>query len=164
MLNGICGYMRLRLTEGKRSCKTLFEFYASCSTIGSRFGLPLEEMLRAAREAFPNRGFGDVNLVISHRRRIAINQKVQAIKYRTDNPEDILRIAAIKQHGVNLPQNMILWPGVRLTAVLDGLSKEGIYNSQLLRVTEWDSTHVKLVCVEGGGKPIMCRTHSADAI
>ena len=52
-------------------------------------------MLRHAREAFPNRGFGEVNLVISHRRRLAINQKVQAIKYRLARPEDALRIDAV---------------------------------------------------------------------
>ena len=45
---------------------------------------------------------------------------------------------------------MILWPGVRLCAVLDGLSKEGIYNSQLLRVVSWGSGKIELVCVEGG--------------
>ena len=150
MLKGLCGYKRLRLTEGKRSCHKLIDFYASCSTIGSRFTLPLDEMIRHARDAFPGRGFADVNLVIRHRRRLAINQKVQAIKYRTGDPGDVLRIAAVKQHGVNIPQNMILWPGVRLTAVLDGLSKEGVYNSQLLRVVDWDSSHIKLVCVEGG--------------
>ena len=150
LLKGLCGYKRLRLTEGKRSCHKLFDFYASCSTIGDRYHLSLDRMLVEARTLFPNRGFADVNLVISHRRRVAINQRVQGIKYFADGPDYVLKIAAIKQHGVNLPQDMILWPGVRLTAVLDGLSKEGIYNSQLLRVKDWDSTHVKLVCVEGG--------------
>ena len=37
MLKSLCGYKRLRLTEGKKSCTQLFGFYASCSTIGARF-------------------------------------------------------------------------------------------------------------------------------
>ena len=45
---------------------------------------------------------------------------------------------------------MILWPGVCLTAVLDGMTKDGIYNSQLLKVERWDSESVKLICAEGG--------------
>ena len=28
LLKGLCGYKRLRLTEGKRSCHKLFDFYA----------------------------------------------------------------------------------------------------------------------------------------
>ena len=48
---------------------------------------------------------------------------------------------------------MILWPGVRLCAVLDGLSKEGIYNSQLLRVVSWTGGMIDLVCTEG------CQSH-----
>ena len=103
----------------------MFDFYASCSTIGDRYHLSLDRMLLEARAIFPNRGFADVNLVISHRRRVAINEKVQAIRYRTAQPDDVLRIAAVKQHGLNLPQKMILWPGVRFTAVLGGLSKKG---------------------------------------
>ena len=45
---------------------------------------------------------------------------------------------------------MILWKSVPLTAVLDGLSKYGIYNSQLLIVQGWCEKEIKLVCQEGG--------------
>ena len=37
-----------------------------------------------------------------------------------------------------------------MTAVLDGLSRCGIYNSQLLTVQSWDEKHVELKCSEGG--------------
>ena len=158
LLKSICGYKRLRLVEGKRSCKKLFDFYASCSTIGSRIGLPLEEMLRDAREAFPTRGFADVNLVISHRRRLAINERFQAIRLIEEKPTEILRMSAVRQPGLNSTQDMILWQGVMLTAVLDGITKDGVYNSQLLRVDSWDSKLINLTCTEGGSSYSM--THN----
>ena len=37
-----------------------------------------------------------------------------------------------------------------MTAVLDGLSRCGIYNSQLLTVQSWDQKNVELKCSEGG--------------
>ena len=37
-----------------------------------------------------------------------------------------------------------------MTAVLDGLSRCGIYNSQLLTVQSWDQNNVELKCSEGG--------------
>ena len=37
-----------------------------------------------------------------------------------------------------------------LTAVLDGLSKHGIYNAQLLSVRGWTESALKLQCLEGG--------------
>ena len=45
---------------------------------------------------------------------------------------------------------MILWPGVLLTAVLDGITINGIYNSQLLQVVKWDNTTITMCCFEGG--------------
>ncbi|MDA8584301.1 AAA family ATPase [bacterium] len=90
LLKGLCSYKRLRLTDGKLSCHALFDFYASCSTMGDRYHLPLDRMLAEARLKVTNKGFGDVNLVISHRRRIAIKQKVQATQYRKAGPMDVL--------------------------------------------------------------------------
>ena len=37
-----------------------------------------------------------------------------------------------------------------LTAVLDGLSRHGIYNAQLLSVRGWTESALKLQCLEGG--------------
>ena len=150
MLKSLCGNKRLRLTEGKRSGRVHVDFYASLSTIGWRCELPLTEMLAEARQAFANRGFADVNLVISHRQRVMINKRVQDLRVREERPSDVLRLEAIKQTGVNTPQEMRLWKGVLLTAVLDGLTKEGIYNSQLLKVISWDKKNITLQCIEAG--------------
>ena len=150
MLKSICGYKRLRLTEGKRSCRELFDFYSSCSHSGWRYALPLEDLVNEARRRFPNKGFGDVNLVISHKRRVAINMRVQANRLRKERPTDTLHLGTWKQALANTSQPMILWPGVPLTAALDGLSRCGIYNSQLLTVQGWDQKNVELKCAEGG--------------
>ena len=57
---------------------------------------------------------------------------------------------ATRNSGVNATQTMILWRGVILTAVLDGITKYGVYNSQMLRVESFDSNMIDMVCVEGG--------------
>ena len=76
--------------------------------------------------------------------------------FREDKPSNVLRLAAIQQTGVNMPQDMLLWKSVLLTAVLDGLTKEGIYNIQLLRVLSWD-THQAINAVTRGFVHINCR-------
>ena len=73
-----------------------------------------------------------------------------------------METAAGKVGGVNAPQDMVLWPGVVLTAVFDGMTKEGIYNSQLLRLESWKGSkdsegNIRLTCVEGGDE--YCVTH-----
>ena len=103
-----------------------------------------------AREAFPECGFADVNLVISHRRRLIIHERVQAMRLLADKPTDILRTSATRQPGLNATQDMVLWSNVVLTAVLDGITKDGVYNSQLLRVDSWESKWINLTCAEGG--------------
>ena len=47
-------------------------------------------------------------------------------------------------------QELTVWEGTVLTAVLDGLSKHGIYNAQLLVCRGWSATALQLQCQEGG--------------
>ena len=47
-------------------------------------------------------------------------------------------------------QEILVWPGVVLTAVLDGISRFGIYNAQLLIVQGWSGDSLRLRCQEGG--------------
>ena len=150
LLKSICGGNRLLLTEGKRSSQTLFAFYSSCVTSGWRFSPPLVEMVADARKILPSQGFAEINLVISHKRRVSINAKVQARRLREERPVDVICLAAYKQSVSNVSQPMVLWKGVSLTAVLDGLSKYGIYDSQLLTVQGWCDKEIKLCCQEGG--------------
>ena len=54
MLKSICGYKRLRLTEGKRSCRELFDFYSSCAHSGHRFKVPQADMTSETQRLFPD--------------------------------------------------------------------------------------------------------------
>ena len=47
-------------------------------------------------------------------------------------------------------QELLIWEGTVLTAVLDGLSKHGIYNAQLLVCSGWTDSTLHLECQEGG--------------
>ena len=67
---------RVHLIECKRADSQLFDYYTSLTSSGDRFNRPLQEVLQEARKMFPRKkGFPDFSLVISHRQRIAINQK-----------------------------------------------------------------------------------------
>ena len=97
-------------------------------------------MIEQAR-ALPPKGYADVNLVISHRAR---RRHIDAwIAERM--PKETLTIGS--DGGTHLIQ---IWPGTVLTAVLDSLSKHGIYNAQLLRVLGWTDHTLSLECCEGG--------------
>ena len=128
----------------------LFEFYKSCSTIGSMYNQPLATMLVAAKERFPFRGLAEINLVISHRRRVSLNKRCQKEAFERLAPKEYLELLAQPSSAANAPQDMILWLGFPLIAVLDGISKIGIYNSQQLEVMGWDESTVSLRCSEGG--------------
>ena len=47
-------------------------------------------------------------------------------------------------------QEITVWPGVVLTAVLDSVSRHGIWNAQLLVVSGWSGDQLRLTCQEGG--------------
>ena len=108
------------------------------------------DMISEPQRLFPYKKLGDVNLVISHKRRVAINMSVQANRLRKEKPKDTLQLGAWKHAVANTSHAMILWPGVPLTAVLDGLTGCGIYNSQPQTVQGWDQKNVELKCSEGG--------------
>ena len=85
-------------------------------------------------------------LVISHKRRVAINAALQRVRFREAQPEH-LRLPAIEMQVACETQEMILWPGVILVGVLPEM-KNGIWNSQLLRITEL--TPLRLECLDTG--------------
>ena len=76
--------------------------------------------------------------------------RVQANRLRKGKPKDTLHLGAWKQAVADTSQAMVMWPGSILTAVLHGLNRCGIYNSQLLTVQSWDQKNVELKCSEGG--------------
>ncbi len=84
--------------------------------------------------------FGDLNLTISHARRRSLNDRVQNWRVSGERPRYIM---------LKGEQTMLLWRGVPLIAVLNELSKHGIYTSQML-VTIAVDDYVHLRCAEGG--------------
>ena len=99
-------------------------------------------MISYARARLPPRGYADVNLVIRHKAHrkhidgwIAANlPEAETLTIGSDGGSHQIRI----------------WKGTVLTAVLDSLSKHGIYNAQLLRVLGWTDQTLALQCCEGG--------------
>ena len=113
------------------------------ATTGWRYSLGLPAMIEAAR-ALTTRGLADTTLVISHaRRRRVIAQWMK--ERRPEGPTLLLP----KGTDAN-SQELVIWEGTVLTAVLDGLSKLGIYNAQLLVCRGWTDSALRLECQEGG--------------
>ena len=116
LLRSMCGYTRLRLTIGRRSCQAPFDFYSSFSTIGSNYHLNLQEMIQLVPK-YPNR-YGDVNLVISHARRKKIIAAVIQKRLGEERPAETLTIQ--KGSDPN-SQEILVWKGIIMTAVLDSV-------------------------------------------
>ena len=113
------------------------------ATTGWRYSLGLPTIIEAARE-LPCRGLADVNRMISHSRRRKVIRE-----WMTEHRPPGSTLVLPKGDDAN-SQELLLWEGTMLTAVLDGLSKHGIYNAQLLVVRGWTDTTLQLECQEGG--------------
>jgi len=74
---------------------------------------------------------------------VAINAAVQ----RERAPADYLRLPPIEMHVACETQEMLLWPGLVLVAVLPEM-RQGIYNSQLLEIKQLSP--LKLECLDTG--------------
>ena len=135
---------RLTLTECKRSDSHLFEFYTRLIPGGDLYDQPIEEAVRLARERFRYEGVCDLNLVLSHRKRIAINRKVNLHK----KPEDavFLPCPKLKRLSLNAAQELFIWPGLELLGCLP-IEKQGVRNGVLYKI---ESINEDTVHFEGG--------------
>ena len=89
--------------------------------------------------------YGDIILVISHARRKKIIAAVIKERLEKERPTEVLTIP--KGTDPN-SQEISVWKGIIVTAVLDSVSKYGIYNAQLLRIEAWNEENLELVCTE----------------
>jgi len=117
-----------------RSDAALFDFYSSLIAGGSRFGTPLREAVAAAKSAFAYDGSCPANLVVSHRKRLIINAKLN----KQLAPADAVRldIAGRACRG-NSGQTMLIWPGIQLLGSVP-TEKKGIRNGCLYTVKSID--------------------------
>ena len=104
-------------------------------------------MIEYARAMLPPRGYADVNLVLSHARRRRVIAEVIAKHLAEERPTATLTIP--KGSDAN-SQQLTVGEGTVLSAVLDSVSRYGIYNAQLLVLERWSADQLRLRCQEGG--------------
>ena len=135
---------RLTLTECKRSDSKLFDFYTRLILGGDLYDQPIESAVKLAREKFTYEGVCDLNLVLSHRTRIAINRKVNMYK----KPDDavLLPCPKLKRLSLNAPQDMWIWQKLNLLGCLP-IEKQGVRNGVVYKI---ESITEDTVHFEGG--------------
>ena len=134
---------RLVLTECKRSDSKLFDFYTRLIPGGDLYDQPIDQAVKLAREKFTYDGVCDLNLVLSHRKRIAINRKVNLHKRPPDAV--FLPCPKLKRLSLNAPQEMFIWVGLDLLGCLP-IEKQGVRNGVLYKIESITDT----VNFEGG--------------
>ena len=140
LLRIMAGGNRLTLRECRRSEAELFSWYASLITGGARFLAPLADVVAEAKRAFTFSGPAQHNLVISHRKRVSINNQLNKL-FRPDGAL-FLRAAPLKGQ-LNAAQPMWIWPGIELLGCC-AAEKRGIRNGVLYTVESWDEERINL--------------------
>ena len=111
LLHDLAGGWRHELSERWRFDEQIFEFL-TWLRVDEPEQVRLPEAVREARRRFPRRGEPDVSLVISHAKRLQINER----ENRRLAPADALVVQYEARGAVptNAPQTMRVWPGLRL--------------------------------------------------
>jgi hypothetical protein len=151
-LMDLAGCNRLTLHEGRRSDMQLFEFYSSLIAGGQRFAQPLLEVLQAAKALCTWTGPARHNLVISHRKRVALNRTLN----RTFLPPDVNPVfvrAKPAKGQLCAAQSMLLWPGIELLGCVASNSKR-VKNNVLYVVESLNDDTARLRAQEGESTPI----------
>ena len=111
LLHDLAGGWCHELSERWRFDEQIFEFL-TWLRVDEAEQVSLPEALREARQRFPRRGEPDVSLVISHAKRLQINDRENR---RLAPPGAlVLRYEARGAVPTNAPQTMRVWPGLRL--------------------------------------------------
>ncbi|OLP75717.1 hypothetical protein AK812_SmicGene44442 [Symbiodinium microadriaticum] len=111
LLHDLAGGWCHELSERWRFDERIFEFL-TWLRVDEPEQVPLPAAVREARRRFPRRGEPDVSLVISHAKRLQINDR----ENRRLAPADALVVPYEARGAVptNAPQTMRVWPGLRL--------------------------------------------------
>ena len=111
LLHDLAGGWCHELSERWRFDEQIFEFL-TWLRVDEPEQIPLAEAVREARRRFPRRGEPDVSLVISHAKRLQINER----ENRRLAPADALLVEYEARGAVptNAPQTTRVWPGLRL--------------------------------------------------
>ena len=87
--------------------------------------------VKLAREKFTYDSVCDLNLTLSHRKRIAFNRKVNLHKKPPDSV--FLPCPKLKRLSLNAPQEMFIWVGLELLGCLP-IEKQGVRNGVLYKI------------------------------
>lgn len=152
LLHTMAGGNVVTLTECKRSGAELFDYYSSLIPGGSRFEQPLFEVLREAKAKFTYEGFCPSNLVISHRKRIVLNERLNKELNEKLNKQlackDALRLEITgRTYRGNAAQTMLIWPGIQLMGSVPS-EKRGVRNGCIYTVEAIGEDSVKLAELE----------------
>ena len=116
------------------------------------FQTPLAEVIDAAKRAFSFAGPAEHNLVISHAKRIQINQQLNRLAHSQQPAEACLFLRALPQKGqLNAAQPMWIWPGLTLLACCQS-EKKGLRNGVTYTVQSWSDEHVIVSPTSVGGE------------
>ena len=117
LLHTLSGGNLLVLSECRRSDQNLYNFYSSLIEGGSRFEALLEDVIREAARTFQRQhDIYRYNLVISHRRRRAINEAMSD------------KLAPEGSTAIELEGSLVkVWPGLQLVCSAT-LPEKGLYN------------------------------------
>ena len=94
-----------------------------------------------AREVFTYQGICELNLVLSHRKRVEINRRCN-VHFKALGAI-YLPCPLQKRVALNAPQPMWIWPGIKLLGCLP-IERQGIRNGVEYTVQAVDSTAVTL--------------------
>jgi hypothetical protein len=140
LLPRMAGGNRLTLMDCKRSDSQLFDFYTRLIPGGDLYEQPIQDAVKLARQQFTYVGICDLNLTLSHRKRIAINRKVNLHKKPGDAV--FLPCPKLKRLSQNAPQEMFIWKGLELLGCVP-IGKYGVRNGVayvIERITD-DTVH-----------------------
>ena len=127
LLHTMAGGNRLHLTECKRSDDVLFRFYTRLIPGGDLFGLPVATAVAQPRNRFTYKGMAELNLVLSHRKRVQLNKQCN-LHFRP---------------AAGAPQPMWVWVGQKLFGCLP-IERQGIRNGVEYTVSAVDTLSVTL--------------------
>ena len=132
LLHTMAGGNVVTLTECRRSDVELFTFYASLVKVGLRNNPTLRSVIAEAKALFNHTGPCRSNLVISHKKRIALNRQINE---ELAPPCAVRLVIGGRLLRGNSAQTMLIWPGIQLLGAVP-TERRGIRNGCLYTVAE----------------------------
>ena len=142
LLHTLAGGNRLQLTECKRSDSELFDFYTRLIPGGDLFGLAVATAVAQARARFTYQGVCELNLVLSHRKRIELNRRCN-LHFKPTAGAVYLQCPLAKRVALNAPQPMWVWPWLKMLGCVV-IERQGIRNACECKILAVNDTTVTL--------------------